>query len=211
MPDHRYLDFIEQVTTPRRFQHSLGVMQVMDELASVYNLDRELAQTIGLLHDAAKDLSAEDWEQLTAEGKIETYFDCDRDYILYFHGPVGAYFVQKELGITDRLVLEAIRTHTFYGDGEHFHHPLVWCLRFSDLLEPNRNWSQWKWFQTGVENLRRLVYAGHLAKAAFLQSSMEIRWLGEQGFPVHPNIIRSSQEFAVQLNLDGAFVERHIV
>lgn len=209
MPENQFLDFIERVTTPRRFQHSLGVMRVMGELAGVYNLDRELAQTIGLLHDAGKDLSAETQEQLVAEGKIETYFDCDRDYVLYFHGPVGAYFVQKELGMTDRLVLDAIRTHTFYGDGEHFHHPLVWCLRFSDLLEPTRSWTQWKWFQTGVENLRRLVYAGHLTEGAFLQSSMQVRWLGEQGFPVHPNIIRSSHEFAVQLNLDATYVERH--
>lgn len=210
MIDNRLLNFVERVTTPRRFAHSLGVMQVMGDLAGVYGLDRDLAQTIGILHDAGKDLPDETIAQLVLEGGIEQYEDCDRDYLLYFHGPVGAYFVHKELGITDRLVLEAIRTHTFYGDGAYFHHPLVWCLRFSDLLEPTRNWSQWKWFQTGVENLRRLVYAGHLAEGAFLQSSIEVRWLGEQGFAVHPNIIRSSQEFAVQLNLDAAFVERHI-
>lgn len=210
MQEKRILEFIELVTTPKRFAHSLGVMQVMSDLAVVYGLDRNVARTVGILHDAGKDLPVEMVAQLVQEGGIEQYEDCDQNYLLYFHGPVGAYFVQKELGITDRLVLDAIRTHTFYGNGEYFHHPLVWCLRFSDLLEPNRNWSQWNWFQTGVENLRRLVYAGHLAEGAFLQSSMDVRWFGERGFPVHPNIIRSSQEFAVQLNLDGTFVDRHI-
>jgi len=53
----RYLSFLDQVLTPRRFQHSLGVMQVMEELSKVYALDRDTAVLIGLLHDAAKDLA----------------------------------------------------------------------------------------------------------------------------------------------------------
>jgi putative nucleotidyltransferase with HDIG domain len=53
----RYLSFLERVLTPKRFQHSIGVMQVMEELAKVYSLDRDKAVLAGLLHDAAKDLA----------------------------------------------------------------------------------------------------------------------------------------------------------
>ena len=49
----RHLPRLEAALTPARLRHSLGVMQVMGELASVYGLDREQAMTAGLLHDAA--------------------------------------------------------------------------------------------------------------------------------------------------------------
>jgi predicted HD superfamily hydrolase involved in NAD metabolism len=192
--------FVEQVTTPRRFIHSLGVTQVIGELAEVYGLDVDLAKTIAILHDAGKDLSPALQEQLIAEGCIPIQHECENNYVLYFHGPVGAYFVQKELGIQDRFILEAIKTHTFYGNGAYFHHPLIWCLRFSDLLEPNRDWSNWPDFQAGVENLRKLVYAGRLNEGVYLQARLLVDWFGEQGMPVHPNIRRTQQEFSEKVN-----------
>lgn len=62
MPPREYFAFLENILTPARLQHSLGVMQVMADLADVYDL--ELAQTAGLLHDAAKDLPPEQWERI---------------------------------------------------------------------------------------------------------------------------------------------------
>ncbi|TLN08756.1 HD domain-containing protein [bacterium] len=199
MPEDRYLEFIERVTTPRRFRHSAGVMQVMGELAGVYGLDRDLAQTIGILHDAGKDLAPDAIETLIAEGRIEIQYDCEQNYVLYLHGPVGACFVRRELGISDDLILDAIRLHTFYGDGLHFNHPLIWCLRFSDLLEPNRDWSDWPRFQAGVETLREIVYAGRMDEGALLQASLLIDWFDEQGLPVHPHIRRTREELSAKL------------
>ena len=43
MVETKYLPFLEEVLTQRRLDHSLGVMQVMGELAEVYDLDREKA------------------------------------------------------------------------------------------------------------------------------------------------------------------------
>ena len=59
MPVEKHLPFLEKVLTQERLNHSLGVMQVMSELAEVYGLDQEKAKTIGILHDAAKDLPQE--------------------------------------------------------------------------------------------------------------------------------------------------------
>lgn len=56
----RYLPFLKGLLTPPRLQHSLGVMRVMAELAPIYSLDRAQAMTVGLLHDAARDLSSAD-------------------------------------------------------------------------------------------------------------------------------------------------------
>jgi hypothetical protein len=53
----RCLPFLERLLTRSRLQHSLGVMEVMADLAAIYGLDREPAVTAGLLHDAARDLA----------------------------------------------------------------------------------------------------------------------------------------------------------
>lgn len=209
MPEASYLRFIEKVNTPRRLQHSLGVMQVMGELAQVYALDVELAETIGILHDAAKDISPELIGQLIQEGQIQTQYDCENDYVYYLHGPVGAYFVHRELGITDQLILGAIYTHTFCGDGEYFNHPLAWCLHFADILEPSRSWHRWPWLQTAVESLRAMVYGGRMDESAYLQTSMLLKWFPELGIPVHPHIRQVNQELAAKLNLDSGFLEEH--
>jgi predicted HD superfamily hydrolase involved in NAD metabolism len=191
-----YIIFLTRILTPARLQHSRGVMQVMGELAEVYHLDREKALTAGLLHDAAKDLTAQQQEQMVREGNIAIHDPCERDYTLYLHGPVGAYYVQKEMGITDRLTLDAIAMHTWCVDGANFNHPLVWCLRFADILEPYRKWDGKAWVVgEGAPRLRELAYGGHIDAAALFQAEMIIRFFDENGFPVHPNYYRIQREF----------------
>jgi len=171
MPSAHYMSFIEQVNTPARFRHSLGVMKVMGELAEVYGLDRERAETTGILHDAAKDLSPAQQQQIIHDWEIEVRYPCETDYNFFLHGPVGAAFVQQELGIKDGLVLDAITNHTYCGNGDNFNHPLCWCLRIADMVEPGRNWTQWSWFDTGIASLKEVAYARRLEEAAFLQTS----------------------------------------
>jgi len=202
MPEHRYLPFLEKVLTPRRLDHSLGVMQLMGELAEVYGLDREKALTIGILHDAGKDLPPDQQKQLIDEGNIQIQHACESDYVYYLHAPVGSYFVRRELGIDNELILDAIATHTYFGNTSYFNDPLSWCLRFSDILEPTRNWGREKRLLEGAKRLKELVFAGKLVEGAFLQTGVIIQWYEEKGVPVHPNMRRVKQELAAQLGVD---------
>jgi predicted HD superfamily hydrolase involved in NAD metabolism len=188
----RYLPFLKRLLTPQRLQHSLGVMAVMGELAEIYSLDCTRAVTTGLLHDAAKDLEPERQLALAEEGGIELCYPCERDP-LYLHGPVGAYLVSKELGITDPLILDAIATHTYYRNGADFHAPFFWCLRFADVLEPGRKWG---WARLG--EFRNAVYAGRMQEAALLHGQWLIGWFPEIGVPVHPNMVKSIQELSAK-------------
>ncbi|MBN2548819.1 MAG: bis(5'-nucleosyl)-tetraphosphatase (symmetrical) YqeK [Anaerolineales bacterium] len=198
MPDD-YLSFLERILTPGRLRHSLGVQQVIGELAEVYSLDRQLAQTAGLLHDAAKDLSPAQQEQIIQQAGIQITCPEEQDYNLYLHGPVGAAFVRQELGVDDPLILGAIHMHTFCGNGANFHSPLVWCLRFSDLLEPNRDWSEVRWMRENMPRLRALAYAGRMTEAAILHTSTLIEWFDTAGYPVHPNMRKARQDLSQAL------------
>jgi predicted HD superfamily hydrolase involved in NAD metabolism len=201
-----YLPFLKRVLTPARLEHSLGTMQVMGELAEAYGLDKEKAETIGILHDAGKDLPEKKIEELLRKGNIQIVYECETNYVLYLHGPVGAYFVQKELGIQDELVLDAIKTHTYCGTSKYFNDPMTWCLRFSDMLEPTRKWGQEKILLDCAERLRTLAYAGKMKEGAFLESGCLIKWFEEKGMPVHPTMRRINQELAAELAFSGSIL-----
>jgi predicted HD superfamily hydrolase involved in NAD metabolism len=199
-PSH-YLPFLQRVLTPSRLQHSLGVMQVMGELAKIYALDEERALTAGLLHDAAKELTTEQIEKIVIEAPIEFHDPSEHEYVLYLHGPVGAYYVQKELGVSDPIILDAIYRHTWVGKIEEFESPLVWCLRFSDILEPNRRWNDAaRKIRAGEPRLRQTVFAGQLEESALILAEILIDFMEDVGSPVHPNYYRMRRELSARLN-----------
>ncbi len=169
----RYLPFLSSLLTPSRIQHSLGVMQVMAELTPIYSLDRAQAMTAGLLHDSARDLSTEYQLALLEEAGIELHDPCEQ-HPVYLHALVGAYLVAKELGITDRLILDAIAAHSYAGRGHNMDAPLSQCLRFADILAPIQEWK-------GMKKLRSAVYARRTDKAALLQCGWLIEYASQLG------------------------------
>jgi predicted HD superfamily hydrolase involved in NAD metabolism len=206
-----YKDFLAKVLTPDRLKHTYGVTQVIQEFAPAYDLNVEKAIIAGLLHDAGKDLSPARQKQLIQESGlvIEPYNQLD--YKFYVHGPVGAYLVQKELGITESVIIDAISMHFFYGEGENFNSTFVWCLRFADLLEPNRMPGnkplpvESEWHLNGKAKLHSLIMSGRLWEAALFQTGWLIKIFEAKPFPIHPNMRKVYQELSSQLKVDDAF------
>jgi len=197
--DH-YLPFLERVLTPPRLQHSIGVMHVITELAEIYALDRTQALTAGLLHDAAKDLEPEQQLALVEEAGIELRHPCER-HPVYLHAPASACLISKEFGITDHLLLDAISTHSYSGDGPNFNSLLARCLRSADILAPVHVWK-------GMRKLKSVVYAGRLEEAALLQTAWLIEYFQELDIPIHPNLTRSLQEATTKQAVSDDFFER---
>lgn len=195
-----YLPFLKNLLTPSRLQHSLGVMQVMAELTPIYSLHRVQAMTAGLLHDAAKDLSKEDQLTIAEKAKIEFYDPCER-HPIYLHALVGAYLIAQELGITDRLILDAIAAHSYAGAGYNFEAPLSQCLRFADLLAPSQPWH-------GMKKFKSVVYAKQVEEATLLQCGWLIDYFQEQGVPVHPNLAGQYQDLSSNLAVSKSFFNR---
>ena len=154
----------------------------------------------GLLHDVAKDFQPEQLVDLVKEAGIKIHHPCDWNP-LYLHGPASAYLVRRELGVADPVILDAISMHTYYGGGTDFSVPMLWCLRFADLVEPTREWQ-------GVEKLREMAYAGEMERGALLQTGWLIEWLEQNGTPVHPNMHRVHQELLSRLGVDDGFFRR---
>jgi predicted HD superfamily hydrolase involved in NAD metabolism len=196
----RYLPFLKRVLTPPRLEHSLGVMRVMEELTPIYGLGREQAVTAGLLHDAARDLDGEHQLALAKEAGLEWCDPCEQ-HPIYLHALVGAYFVAKELGIADPLILDAIAAHSFAGHGRNLDASLSRCLRFADLLAPSQEWR-------GMKKLKGVVYAGQTEEAALLHCGWLIEYFQKQRIPVHPNLARYYQVLMSKTAVNASFFEK---
>lgn len=195
-----YIEYLTAELSPARLQHSLGVMQTLLELAPIYALDEEQAALTGLLHDAAKELSPGRRAALATEAGLSQEQPWEQDFVNGLHGPLSAYLVQHELDIQDRLVLDAIAAHTFWGGGANFDHPLSWCLRFADILEPYRRWDDHaRWLRAGSPRLHALAYSGQLEAAACMHAGLLVHFFTEMNIPINPNLRRAYQERAARL------------
>ncbi len=181
--------FARRKLTHSRFEHSLGVMRVMGELASIYAFDHTPALVCGILHDAAKELPIEDQIELARKSNTSLSAPCDR-HPMFLHGPAGACYITQELGISDPMILDAITRHSYLGTGVALSPVFCWCLRFADILEPKRDWMELR------RQLFPLVYSGKLKEGAFLLMKWIIPFLKTKSVPVHPNMYRVFNELS---------------
>jgi len=130
----------------KRWVHTLGVVQTAGELAERFGGDPERADLAALLHDYAKAWPTERMEQvIREEGLPQELLAYDKEL---WHAHVGAWAVQRELGVDDPEVLDAIRYHTSGRENMTLLDKIV-CL--ADYIEPGRDFP-------GVHKIRELAH-----------------------------------------------------
>jgi predicted HD superfamily hydrolase involved in NAD metabolism len=182
--------FVERELTPQRFKHSLGVMNVMGELSSVYALDATTAMICGILHDVAKEFPLPRQLEVARKNKFPFVTEYD-EHPLFLHGPVGAAYITEELGITDPILLDAIVHHSYFRNGTALSPLLCWCLRFADVLEPSRDWVDIR------KTLKPVAYSGNVQEGAYLLMEWAISFHESTSVPVHPNMRRVFHELSI--------------
>ncbi len=155
MDSQGYVNIIKKNLSPKRFEHSLRVMDTALGMAEVPKIDRDRVRIAALLHDYAKDLKPGILLELAEKNSLLT---CHAEKVQpdLLHGPVGAWLCREELNITDEAILQAIRYHT---TGHAAMNELDIIVYLADLIEPGRRYK-------GVDELRKIcakdIYAGLL-------------------------------------------------
>lgn len=117
-----------------RYQHCLRVETTARQLATQYGADVDRAGLAGLLHDYAKQVPVADYRQLIQrQGFDLTLLNYSRGV---WHGLVGTWYIKTEVGVTDKLVLQAIERHTT-GDPDMT--VLDQIIFVADFIEPARD------------------------------------------------------------------------
>lgn len=118
----------------KRLLHTLNVALLSCHYAHVFNPDLcDKALIAGELHDCAKELDEELQWEMAREISGDTF-----DHKKLIHSPAGALFAQREFGVHDPAILDAIMYHTTgRGDMEE----LDKYVYVADKLEPARTYA----------------------------------------------------------------------
>ncbi|WP_207695429.1 HD domain-containing protein [Enterococcus sp. DIV0212c] len=173
---------VQMHMSERRFQHVLGVEEMAVALAAKYGASEAKASIAALTHDYAKERPDEEFELIIQRDGY------DQDLLNYgnaiWHGLVGASMVQRELGIDDEEILEAIRLHTTGAAKMSLLDKIIYV---ADYIEPGRNFP-------GVKEARELALVD-LDEAVAYETKHTLLHLIEQEQKIYPKTIETYNQW----------------
>jgi len=127
------------------YEHSLRTADTAVNMAKAFGADEDKAYLAGLLHDYAKSMSRD--ELITKSNELGMEVNAvEKAFPYLLHPEVGARLVERELGIKDKEILDAIVKHTI---GSASMTPLDKIIYVADMIEPGRPYP-------GLDSLRKL-------------------------------------------------------
>ena len=158
-----YNEIKEQVKnrlTPKRYNHTLGVIETALHLCDKYGGDPAKARTAALLHDCAKYMTRDD---------CVTYgIDVSGMPDELIHAPLSAAIAEKDFGVTDSDILNAVRYHTTGRAGMSTLEKIVFI---ADAIEPSRDYPEVGMLrQLSEESLDGAVYEYLVQMEPYLNS-----------------------------------------
>ncbi|WP_400242558.1 bis(5'-nucleosyl)-tetraphosphatase (symmetrical) YqeK [Niallia sp. JL1B1071] len=183
------LQKVKEQITEKRYIHTIGVMETAIQLATKYGANVEKAEIAAIFHDYAKFRSKEEMKQIIVEENM------DPNLLLFhselWHAPVGAFLVEKEVGINDREILDAIRYHT---SGRPEMSMLEKIVYLADYIEPGRAFP-------GVDEVRELAEVNF--ERAFLQAVKNtIMFLIRNNRAVFPLSFETYNSYCINMEAD---------
>jgi|GEM_PF-174012 predicted HD superfamily hydrolase involved in NAD metabolism len=97
-------------------EHLARVSEKALELAEIHGIDQSKAGLAALSHDVARSMKGSDLLRMATSYGL-TLHPVEENVLVLLHGPVGAEMLQRECGIEDSDVLEAVRWHSTFNKG----------------------------------------------------------------------------------------------
>lgn len=130
--------FMKDHLKDSRYIHSLGVEKMAMELASLYGADVEKAAFAGRYHDIAKNFDQDESDELIRVYGVDSRYLGNRALA---HSKIAAAILERDFGVTDEDILNAVRSHTTGRVGMSLLEEIVYV---SDAIEENRNYPELK-------------------------------------------------------------------
>ncbi|KXT86011.1 Hydrolase (HAD superfamily), YqeK [Streptococcus sp. DD11] len=177
---------MQTVMPAKRLRHCLGVEKAAQELAQRFGVDPEKAALAGLLHDYAKKVSDEEFLSLIDKYGLDPELKNWGNNV--WHGMVGIYKIQEDLGLTDADILRAIEIHTV---GSSQMSDLDKVVYVADYIEHNRDFP-------GVDRARELAQRS-LHQAVAYETARTVEHLAHKGLPIYPQTLETYNAFVEYL------------
>lgn len=168
---------LEGILTPKRFKHSLNVMNTAAELAVKYEEDVNKAEYAGLLHDCAKNIKSEELFSICHNYNLAVD-NISRAHPELLHGAVGAVLAKCEYGVTDESILTAIKYHTTGRENMDMLEKIVFI---ADFIEPGRTFPE-------AYEARNVAFMD-IDRAVLMVLDRTIEFVLKKGVLMHPDTV----------------------
>lgn len=130
---------------PERFQHSIRVAETARRMCEIYGQNGDKGYFAGMAHDMCKDLDEETLLLLSGHDGMPIT-DVEKKKPSLLHGRAAAVKLERDFGVTDSDIVQAVAMHTLGGTDLC---PLAKIVYAADKIEPGRP-------QSSEEYLERL-------------------------------------------------------
>lgn len=167
---------VEEKLSAKRFKHVLGVEEMCVILAERNGADIEKARIAALLHDYMKETNIEVLKEMCKDvPEIKGY----ETLLEILHGFAGAMAAEKEFGIKDTDILNAIKYHTIGREKMSLLEKIVYI---GDAVEIGRNYPC-------VDEIRKETLKD-LDSGIIMEVNRKIEYLKEKGGIIHIDTIK---------------------
>jgi predicted HD superfamily hydrolase involved in NAD metabolism len=177
------LQILSSQVSKRRLRHCLGVETVALQLADRFGAPSELVPAAALFHDLCREYSVDSLLQLAGKFGI-VIDDIERQEPLLLHGAVAASMLQRQWGVNESEILEAVTFHITGGAGLG---PLARLIFVADLIESGRTFAV-------ARELRQLAETVTPDQLLLMTYNRTIHYLLEAGYAIHPRTVAGRNE-----------------
>ena len=182
-------EIVKSKMSLKRFTHTLGVVEMSEKLAKIYNADIEKCKVAALLHDICKEMDMEYIKNICKNNFMNELSEEDLENNEILHGFTGAYYAKNELGINDKEILSAIKYHTV---GEKNMTLVEKIVYIADAIEYGRNYPS-------VAEIREETFK-NLDKGILMEIEHKERYLKSVGKKSHSNTDEFKKQILKELN-----------
>ena len=182
-------EIVKSKMSLKRFTHTLGVVEMSEKLAKIYNADIEKCKVAALLHDICKEMDMEYIKNICKNNFMNELSEEDLENNEILHGFAGAYYVKNELGVNDKEILNAIKYHTIGAKNMTLVEKIVYI---ADAIEYGRNYPS-------VVEIREETFK-NLDKGILMEIEHKEKYLESIGKKSHPNTYKFKKEILKELN-----------
>lgn len=181
-----YKNIVRPFLGDKRYHHSVCVSESAGALAEKYGADVYKAEVAGILHDIMKDMPPEDQLMMMTRYDI-ILSDVERSAQKLWHAMLAAAYLENELQITDRDILNAVRYHTTARENMSL---LEKVLFIADFISADRDYS-------GVETMRHAAQVS-LEEAMLEGITFNLKDLAENYRPIHPDTVLAYNQIVLK-------------
>lgn len=178
----RIIEFLENSLKQTRLEHTYSVAQLAVKMARQYGADEQKAELAALLHDMARNIGIPATNMYVKHLGLSDHYI---DNVNLAHGKIGRAMAEKEFGIKDEEILNAISYHT---TGRADMTLLEKIIFLADAIEPRRDYY-------GVDRIR--AKADESLDAGCMESlGRTIAFLKKKGVYIDEDTVQAYEFFA---------------